>query len=143
MKHPLDSKWTQTLGLFLARVPLGIYLLLDGYAKIQHGPVLFAFEHLGSFQKYFPFWVAAGFLVLLPFVELAAGAFLALGLFSRTGAFLASFILLSIMLAFTGFHGLNGAPFNPLLILLGLAVMLGFAGSGALSIDRLVWRKRR
>ncbi len=143
MNNPLDSKLSQNLGLLLARLPLGAYLLLDGYQKVQHGVSAFAQSNQAAAEHFMPPAAANVFLHAFPFMEVAAGAFLVLGLFSRVGGFLASIILITVMAAFTGFAGSNGVPFNPSLILFGLAMFLCCAGSGGISLDRLVWGRRK
>src|SRR4051812_45634392 len=139
MNNPLDSKLSQNLGLLLARVPLGAYLLLDGYIRIRNGVGAFASSHQAATEHFLPGGVASAFLHTFPFLELAAGAFLALGIFSRIGGFLASLVLITVVGAFTGFAGAGNAPFNPFIILFGLAVFLCCAGSGGISVDRFVW----
>lgn len=139
MNNPLDSKLSQNLGLLLARVPLGAYLLLDGYLRIGRGVGSFVSSHQWDTQRFIGSTAANLFLHSFPFLEVAAGAFLVLGIFSRVGGLLASVVLLTVVAAFTGIAGSGNAPFNPFIILLGLAVFLSCAGSGGLSLDRFVW----
>ena len=78
----------------------------------------------------------------VPVAELAAGAFLVLGIFSRTGGLLAAVALATLLVAMWDVRDRTGAmPFNPLLILVGFAACLCVSGSGGLSLDRLVWGK--
>lgn len=143
LKNPLDSKLSQNLSLFLARVPLGVYLVLDGYLRVQRGVGSFASSHQFETQRFIGQAAAYIFLHAFPFLELAAGAFLALGLFSRIGGVLASVLLLTVVAVFTGIAGSGNAPFNPFIILLGLAILLSCAGSGSLSVDRFWGRNKK
>ena len=139
MNNPLESKLSQNLGLFLARVPLGLYLVLDGCARIQRGVRTFVAWHQLDTQKYIGETAASLFLHAFPTIEVAAGAFLILGIFSRTGGFLASVLLTTIVAVFTGLAGSGNAPFNPFVIRLGLALFLTCAGAGGFSLDQFVW----
>ena len=138
--NPADSKLSQNIGLLLARVPLGLYLLLDGYSHVHEGARNFAFDHYAAMGRFLPASVDGPFLYAVPFVELAAGAFLVLGIFSRIGGMLATLVLATIVLTITG---ISGSPFNPILIMLGLAMFLGMAGSGGISVDRLMWGNKK
>jgi len=120
-------------------VPLGVYLLLDGYARIQRGVRTFVAWHQLDTQKYIGETAASLFLHAFPTIEVAAGAFLILGIFSRTGGFLASVLLMTIVTVFTGLAGSGNAPFNPFVVLLGLALFLSCSGSGGLSLDNFIW----
>src|SRR2546430_7905971 len=94
MNNPLDSKLSQNLGLLLARVPLGAYLLMDGYFRIRNGVGAFASSHQAATEHLLPGGVASAFLHAFPFLEVAAGAFLALGIFSRIGGVFPAPVLL-------------------------------------------------
>ena len=133
---------SQNLGLLLARVPLGAYLLFVGHAHFSGGLGHFAGAHAAAMPRAVPTAVSGWALRSVPVLELASGAFLVLGIFSRTGGLLASLALLTIIAASSGTLGRQGdMPFSPLLILAGFAVYLCLAGSGGLSLDRLVWGK--
>ena len=83
--------------------------------------------------------VAGWVLRCVPLVEVAAGAFLVLGIFSRTGGLLASVALATMLLSMWNLHGRDGMPFNPLVMLVGFALCLAVTGAGGLSLDRIVW----
>ena len=138
--HGNGGSLTQNFGLLLARVPLGLYLLFVGYAAFSGGLGHFASDHQGALGRWLPASVAGGLLRSVPIVELAAGAFLVLGIFSRTGGLLASAALVTLLVAAWDLRDRTGGmPFNPLLILGGFAVCLCVTGAGGLSLDRLVW----
>jgi uncharacterized membrane protein YphA (DoxX/SURF4 family) len=139
--NPAGSAMSQNLGLLLARLPLGAYLLFVGYAHFTGGLSHFADAHDRVLNHLMPPAVAGWLLRSVPVIELAAGAFLVLGIFSRTGGLLASLALVTVLVSMWDLHGHGDMPFNPLLILSGLALYLGLAGAGGLSLDRLVWGK--
>ncbi len=131
---------SQNLGLLLARVPLGLYLLTVGYAHLSGGLARFADHNDFVLNHLIPPTIAGGLLRCVPVAELAAGAFLILGIFSRTGGLLASLALVTLIVTQIRDLGRQGEmPFNPLLILCGFALYLAVAGAGGLSLDRLVW----
>ena len=140
--HPGGTTMPQSLGLLLARVPLGAYLLFVGYNGLTGGLGRFAAQHQGMLGHLMPGSVADGLMRGVPVAELAAGAFLVLGIFSRTGGLLAAVALATLLVAMWDVRDRTGAmPFNPLLILVGFAACLCVSGSGGLSLDRLVWGK--
>ena len=135
-----QTTMTQNLGLLLARVPLGAYLLFVGYTGFSGGLAHFASAHAGTLGHVLPPAVADGLLRAVPVAELAAGAFLILGIFSRTGGLLASAALVTLLVATWDLRDRTGGmPFNPLFILVGFAACLCVSGAGGLSLDRLVW----
>ena len=136
--HP--ESLSQNLGLLLARVPLGLYLLFVGYSHFSGGLAHFADHNDFVLNHLIPPSVAGWLLRCVPVAELAAGAFLVLGIFSRTGGLLASLALVTLIVTQIRDLGRQGEmPFNPLLILCGFALCLCLAGAGGLSLDRLVW----
>ena len=141
--HTAGPSLSQNLALLLARVPLGLYLLFVGYAHVTGGLGHFADHNDFVLNHLIPPTLAGGLLRCVPVAELAGGAFLVLGIFSRTGGLLASLALLTLIVTQVRDLGRQGEmPFNPLLILCGFALCLAFAGAGGLSLDRLVWGKR-
>ncbi len=142
-KSSQPASLPQNLGLLLARVPLGLYLLIVGYAHLSGGLGHFADHNDLVLNHLIPPKVAGGLLRCVPVAELAAGAFLILGIFSRTGGLLASLALVTLIVTQIRDLGRQGEmPFNPLLILCGFALYLAVTGAGGLSLDRLVWGKR-
>ena len=140
--HAGAGSLTQNLGLLLARVPLGLYLLFVGYGHFSGGLAHFADGHDTVLNHLISPNVAGWLLRAVPVAELAAGAFLVLGIFSRTGGVLASLAIVTmIVVSIRDLGGHGEMPFNPLLILVGFALYLCVAGSGGLSLDRAVWGK--
>ena len=138
------------LALFLARVPLGAYFAIGGYNKI-FGAGVRAFAD-GS-MKMLPTWVPPDFgrpyLTALPFVELASGIFLIVGLLVRTFSFLQSLLLISFIIAMKSGYSIahvpgsqaDGSPFDKNIVFLGLALCLTLLGSGEWHATR-VFRRR-
>lgn len=134
MPNPLQSPRSMSLGLLLARLPLGALFCIAGYRKLAGlGLASFVSEHLKSVPRYMPPWFPKVFLNGLPFAEMGLGALIILGLFTRLSAFLTSALLISFMMIM----GIQDStfPFHPNLLFLGNALLLFFAGAGSISID--------
>ena len=116
-------------GLFV-RLPLGVYFVMAGLMKLNT-PEAFVV----SVRKFgiLPEPLATLYGILLPYVEIAAGALMALGFWTTLSAILTSLMLLSFVIAF-GIRDQH--PFNKDLILLFASISILFSGSGAWSIDR-------
>ena len=125
------------LGLFLGRAPLGAFFAVAGYMKISGHEGVTGFVHhaSGTIPSFLPAAVGTVYLYLLPFLELAVGTMLALGLFTRVGGFVASLMLTSFMIAVTGVTS-KDMPFQPNVIYLGIALLALLAGGGDVSLDR-------
>ena len=79
----------------------------------------------------------------LPWVEIVVGLFLIIGLLTRLVAGIGALVLISILVAV----GLNwwppqDLPFDARVVFIPLALLLFSVGSGAISIDRVLFRKR-
>ena len=140
------------LALFLARVPLGAYFALSGYNKI-FGPGVKAFAD-GAMKmgpERVPPDFRHAFLTALPFVELASGLFVIVGLLVRTFSFVQSLLLISFLIAaWKGYHvahvpGSNdgSSPFDLNVVLLGLSLCLTLLGAGEWHAHRMFRRRRR
>ena len=128
-------------GLFLARVPLGLYFGIAGYLKVKNGLPAFVTTYLPTAQHYLPDGVARGYLNAVPFAEMLVGALLVLGLFTRLGAFLGAVLLVSFTMA-TGTKFMEGAPFNSSIVMLGLSLALLTIGPGKLSADMMLFKRK-
>ena len=141
------------LALFLARVPLGAYFALAGYNKIFGPAGLNGFVSGASGMV--PAWVPPEFgryfLTALPFVEIASGAFLIVGLLVRTFSFLQSLLLISFLIVamqptyVAKVHGspAPGGPFDKNVVLLGLTLCLTLLGAGEWHARRVFRRTAR
>jgi uncharacterized membrane protein YphA (DoxX/SURF4 family) len=127
------------------RVALGWFLLHQGWGKVvgewSEGPG--TFYRGNQFQNNTPDWlpamIAAPYGYALPWVELAFGALLMLGLFTRVSAGISTLIFLSIALAWLDAGNL--LPRHMLMIYVPLGAWFFFAGPGRFSLDAM--RARR
>ncbi len=143
MRNPLASPGSTSLGLFLARVPLGAYFVLAGFAKFTAPGGVTGF--VSQYAKTVPAWAqAAGryYLQAIPYAEILVGASLVLGVAGRVGAFAAALMLASFMIAVTGVRSAN-LPFHPNVIFMGLALLIFLAGPGSISMDKVMWGKSK
>lgn len=140
MRNPLTAPGATSLGLLLARAPLGAYFVAAGFSKFSsHGGVS---AFVAQSAHLVPAWVpqAAGlsYLRAVPYAEIIVGASLALGIAGRVGGLVAALLLASFMIAVTGLRSAN-LPFQPSVIFLGVALLIVLAGPGSLSMDRVMW----
>lgn len=138
------------LALFLARVPLGVYFVVAGFNKIA-GPgglgkfVEAKLSSVPSGMEQF----GKGYLYALPFVEIAAGIFVVLGILVRINAFLMSLMLISFLVAarehayIARVWGGPNSPFDKNFVFLGLALCLTLLGAGEWGSHRAFRRRRR
>ncbi|MEI6517938.1 MAG: DoxX family protein [bacterium] len=120
-------------GPLLIRLTLGAYFVLAGLGKLQ---LLSAFvEQVRSFGV-LPTNVAAAYGTLLPYVEIALGGLMILGMWTTLCGILGGLILVSFVCAFGMFPG-SFDIFNKDIILLGAACSLLYSGPGAFSIDNI------
>jgi uncharacterized membrane protein YphA (DoxX/SURF4 family) len=122
------------LGLLLMRLPLGGLFVFAGqmkFFKFGYGNFVKASE--GAIPHYMPHALGVAYLHAVPFAEVIVGVLLIIGLFTRITAFITALMLLSFMMAATGFTE-NGGP-HPSLLYLFFALGIAFAGAGRYSVD--------
>jgi uncharacterized membrane protein YphA (DoxX/SURF4 family) len=117
--------------LFL-RIALSSYFILAGLAKL-HDPLGFVQEvqRLGVV----PPLAGTVYGIVLPYLEIFAGALCLLGLWTTLAGILMGGMLLSFIYAL-GVRPSAIMPFNKDLILFAIALSLLYTGPGAFSIDR-------
>jgi len=146
MKRPIRVSTAVSVLLLLNRLSLGLYFGFAGLGKVQAGVEKF---YNGAFTAMKPLWLpdllAKPYGYALPYLELIFGFTLAIGLFGRISAGAVTFMLVSIMIAqlladkfFSG-----PGPFHTNVILLTIAVLLTYYGSGAFSLDGLINKRGR
>ena len=142
MSKLLNSPASASLGLLLARVPLGAFFLLAGFGKFtgKGGVVEFVASATALLPSYVPPQLGRIYLYALPLVEVLAGAMLILGALTRVGGLLASAMLVSFLLAF-GQVRHPELPFQPNLIYLGVSLLVLLAGAGGISFDRAIFAR--
>lgn len=126
---------SQSLGLAVLRIVVGIIFLAHGYQKLFkfgfHG-VTGMFGHLGV-----P--IPAVFAVIVTLVEFVGGILLITGLATRIPSILIAIdMVVAILLVHAkhGFFNLNGGFEFPL-VLLAATICLALAGGGAASLNKL------
>ena len=141
MKNPLATDLSGNLGLLLARIPLGLYFALAGYAhfKTQN----FATQYVAALPAWMPSEAGKGYSSVLPFIEMAVGGLLILGLTTRVGGFLAAGMT-GLLVAAAGLS-LDPNAANKLLplIVLGLAILLMCMGGGKFTLDNFLFNKKQ
>lgn len=117
---------------FFVRVTLGAYFVLAGFAKLEDLPSFIA--EVQGFNM-LPSHLATLFAILLPYLEIIAGALLVLGMWTTLAAMITSMLLAAFVWAF-GLFPNRPDLFNKDLILLAASVSVLYSGAGAFSIDR-------
>ena len=142
MRNP-SHNLTTSLGLLLARVPVALFFFLAGIHKLHGGLHAFVDGSAGAIPSYLPPAIGRAYLFALPFTEITVGVLLALGLLTRFIGLIASLMLISFMLAVTGFDpGKTGGPFHYNAVFLGITLLLALAGGGKLSVDAWAFKRR-
>ena len=141
MKNPLASDLSSNLGLLLARIPLGLYFALAGYAHFTTQN--FATQYVAALPTWMPSEAGKGYSSMLPFLEMAVGGLLILGLTTRVGGLLAA-VITGLVVAAAGFS-LDPNAANKLLplIVLGLSILLLCIGGGKFTLDNFLFNKKK
>ena len=141
MKNPLASDLSNNLGLLLARIPLGLYFALAGYAHFTTQN--FATQYVAALPTWMPSEAGKGYSSMLPFLEMAVGGLLILGLTTRVGGLLAA-VITGMVVAAAGFS-LDPNAANKLLplIVLGLSILLLCTGGGKFTLDNFLFNKKK
>jgi uncharacterized membrane protein YphA (DoxX/SURF4 family) len=140
VRNPLGSSNASGLGLLFARAPLGVLFIVAGFRKFTAAGGVDGF--VAQFASMIPTWApkaaGEGYLRAIPYAEIVVGASLVLGVAARVGGLAASILLVSFMVAVTGFRDAN-QPLHPNVIYLGVALLVTLAGPGEISMDRFMW----
>lgn len=145
MDTPLKTRVSTTVGLLLARLPMGAFFLLAGYQKIFQVGVG-KFVHEASRSPRMPDWAppagVSAYLHAVPFLELVVGILLVLGLVARVGGLIGSLMVVSFIIGATGLRDPN-LPFTPNLIYLGVLLLVLLAGPGRISLDAVLLGRKK
>jgi thiosulfate dehydrogenase [quinone] large subunit len=126
--------------ILLLRLPLGALFVYAGMMKFMTmGYSNFVRGSAGTIPAYLPRPLGMGYLYAVPFAEVIVGVLLVIGLVTRLSAVATALMLLSFMMAVTGFKGEHGGP-HPSLFYMCMAIAIALAGAGRYSIDAK-WRK--
>jgi uncharacterized membrane protein YphA (DoxX/SURF4 family) len=139
MNNPLKSTAATNLGILLARAPLGAVFLMAGIMKIKDiGVKKFVDMNTGNLPTFLPRPVGQTYLYGIPFFEVIVGTLLIFGLFTRSIAFVAAFMLVTFTIGVTGMTMGKMAPLLPHynLVYIGIALLLVTTGGGKISLDR-------
>ena len=143
MRNPLASETSTNLGILVARLALGAVLLAAGHAHFSGsgGVKAFAQSNFSNLPRWMPADAAAGYSQCLPFLEMAAGGMLILGLTTRVGGLLAAVTTAVVMSA----HGVHMPPYGEehLPVYLSVAILLMCLGGGKLTLDNLLFKKKK
>jgi uncharacterized membrane protein YphA (DoxX/SURF4 family) len=142
MKNPLKSDLSSNFGLLLARIPLGLYFALAGYAhfKTQN----FATQYAAALPAWMPSEAGRGYSSVLPFVEMAVGGLLLLGLTTRLGGMLAAGIT-ALLIAGMGlsFETNPNSTQYQMLMMVGLSILMLCLGGGKFTLDNFLFNKKK
>ena len=140
-----------SLGLLLARVPLGLYFIVAAIAKfrMEKGVAGFVDYSMPMATKYMSENLARHYLNALPYAEIVLGTFLIVGLLTRLSAAIMALLLISFTIAL-GWDAAKGQidpttrmPFHPNIVYIGTALAIMLCGPGWMSVDGMLFRPRR
>ena len=128
--------------LFLLRVPIGLFFAMAGAGKVAGGVGEFVSHASGTIPEWMPQTVGKGYLYAVPWAEIIVGVCFVLGLFTRFTGLIASLMLISFIIAATGWRAQGGGPFHTNFILLSVTLVIMLLGPGQFSADAF-WPQRR
>ena len=129
MNEPIGSA---SVGPLFIRLALGSYLVLAGLLKLDN---LDAFINVVQSLSLFPKQIALVLATVVPYLEVASGALLVLGLWTTLSSGIVVLLLVGIIYIFGVFPKGSTELFNKDFILLAAAASLLYTGAGAASID--------
>lgn len=133
-----------SIGLLILRLPLAAIFIAAGIMKLNMVTDKFVEIALPGATKILTESLARMYLGALPWVELAVGVLLAVGLLTRAVALTISLMLVSFMIAATGVSGSEMKMlFHPNVFYLCVALAILFCGPGWMSVDGMIFRPRR
>lgn len=133
-----------SLGLLLGRIPIGLFFLLAGISKLYYGVDGFITANLPSAMRFLPEHLARNFLNAVPFIEIAVGSLVIVGLITRVAAAVMALLLVIFTVGATTLRpGAAGGPFHYNMVFLGLALVVMLCGPGWMSVDGVLFRPRR
>ncbi len=124
------------VGYSLLRVTLGMIFLTTGIVKFMLGVSTFAAGMQQQFSGKLPAFIVTPFAYALPFVEVAVGALLILGLFNVIALVLAGLLLIGLTFGMTVVNETATVAGNLSYVLISF-VLLWLADHNGYSLDRL------
>ena len=140
MRNPLACEISTNLGILVARLALGITLLMAGYSHFSGDVTVFANSNVTNLPRWMPGDAASAYSLILPFMEMAAGGMLIFGLTTRIGGLLGA-IITGVVISARGLHMPPHAE-EHLPVYLALAILLMCLGGGKLTLDALLFQKK-
>ena len=134
MKNPLKSENSNHLGLLLARLPIGAFMLVAGIFKVNGGVHQFVLSNIANVPASVPHDWGRQYLHAVPYLEIVIGAMLVLGLLTRLAALIAALMVITYTIGATGLRPPN-MPFTPNLIYIGILLLVFLVGPGRFSAD--------
>jgi uncharacterized membrane protein YphA (DoxX/SURF4 family) len=140
-----------SIGLLLARVPLGLYFIMAAIGKFKSPTGVGGFVEywMPAATKYMSENLARNYLNALPYAELILGLMLVFGLLTRFTAAIVTLLLISFTVAL-GKDAAMGQldpqtklPFHPNFVYAGTALAIMLCGPGWISVDGILFRPRR
>jgi len=131
----MNTRPSTDLALLLLRLPIGALFVFAGQMKIfTIGVGKFVAGSMEHVPSYLPPAVGKAYLYCVPWAELIVGICLLLGLMTRAIGLITALMLLSFMMAVTGWKDPHGG-INQSVAYLCIALALMFLGPGRISID--------
>ena len=139
----MNTRPSADLGLLLLRLPIGVLFVFGGHMKVfKIGVGNFVAGSMEYVPSYLPPAVGKAYLYCVPWAELIVGICLLLGLMTRAIGLITALMLLSFMMAVTGWKDPQGGPFHLSIAYLCVALALMFLGPGRISVDAFMPRRR-
>jgi uncharacterized membrane protein YphA (DoxX/SURF4 family) len=135
-----------SVGLLLARVPLGLYFIMAAIAKFRGGVAGFVSSQMETAKRFMSESLAHQYLNALPYVELVLGIFLVVGLLTRFTAGVMAVLMVSFTIALGADAALGRTlqmPFHPNFVYIGTALAIMLCGPGWISVDGMLFSPRR
>lgn len=125
-------------GPLFVRLALGLHFIMEGRAKLsmRNGLVAPDFVREVKALTVMPEQVSTVYAILLPYLLLAVGGLILIGLWMTLTAGLAVVILSSVVYMWGMYASQSPLIFSSNVIFLLVAISLLYSGAGALSIDR-------
>jgi uncharacterized membrane protein YphA (DoxX/SURF4 family) len=137
--HSSGRRIASDVGLLLLRLPIGVVFVLAGWMKIHSmGVGEFVTQASGAIPSYMPHALGKAYLYAVPWAELIVGVCLLLGVLTRIIGAITALMLLSFMMAVTGFTDKGSIHFSLAYMCVALALVL--LGPGRISADALITR---
>ena len=138
----MNTRPTTDLALLLLRLPIGALFVFAGQMKIfTIGVGNFVSGSMEHVPRYLPPAIGKAYLYCVPWAELIVGICLLLGLMTRTIGLITSLMLISFMMAVTGWKDPHGG-INQSVAYLCIALALMLLGPGRISVDAILPHKK-